>query len=127
MTDDPMTVVKYGHTMAFTPEAVDSLNAAAREIFDLPRRLERALNATPEERAERARAWAQREAEATRERAEQRASTETIPLTVEAIMAKMDWDREFAEHLVQPYCECHEDSEGGWSYCEHARDLGLAP
>jgi hypothetical protein len=106
-------VVKYGHTLAASDEGLD----AARETADT---VNRWMNATPEERA----GWA---AKAKQRRAEERAAAIPVPLTLEALLARMErlgWSREYAEHLVQPYCECY-DGRDGWEYCEHARDLGM--
>lgn len=72
---------------------------------------------TPEERA-------QRYAEIRQQRVDERAAAERKPLTVEALLDKMGWSREYAEHLVQPYCECY-DGMDGWEYCSHAYDEGL--
>lgn len=76
------------------------------------------MNATPEERA----AWA---AEAVVARAAERAAAVPVPLTLGALLDKLGFDRVYAEHLVQPYCECR-DGRDGWDYCQHAQDLGLA-
>lgn len=56
----------------------------------------------------------------------QRAAAPQVPLTLDALINKMGWTRGYAEHLVQPYCECW-DGMDGWEYCQHARDLGLTP
>ena len=71
---------------------------------------------------------AARRAEETRrartEREQQRAEAESPPeLTVDALLAKLDFSREYAEHLMQPYCHCGHGWDG-WDYCQHARDLG---
>lgn len=127
MTDEPTTVTKYGTIIPINSE---QLNAAGRRLNDVltaaTRSIDRALNASPEQRAMWAREAERREAEAARERAVERASHATRPLTIDALLAKMDWSREYAEHLAQPYCDCGDDIDG-WSYCDHARDLGLAP
>lgn len=44
-----------------------------------------------------------------------------IPISDEQLAG---FTREYAEHLVQPYCYC-EDGMDGWDYCQHARDEGL--
>lgn len=126
MTDEPMTVAKYGFPVQLSQEIQAVGQAAAEFLSSLPAALDRALNATPEQRAAWAREGEQREAAAARERAEERAAVVPVPLTVDALLAKMGWSQEYAEHLVQPYCRCGNDIDG-WSYCEHARDLGLAP
>lgn len=67
--------------------------------------------------------------EATQRRADERAAVTAEPLTLHALLVRVQqwgWSREFVEHLVQPYCAC-EDGQDGWEFCEHARDLGLAP
>lgn len=75
------------------------------------------MNATPEQRAQ----WA---AEAKQRRAEQRAAAAPVALTLDALIGKLGWSREYAEHVVQPYCECW-DGMDGWEYCQYARDEGL--
>lgn len=77
------------------------------------------MNATPEQRDE----WRRQAAE---ERAAVREATPSVPLTIEALVDKLDWTREYAEHFVQSYCECY-DGMDQWEYCQHARDLGLVP
>lgn len=122
-------VVKQGQYLALPAQTVDqvdfgaALNNAVQSAMD---RMGRAAQATSEERVRWVEEGRLREAERARERAEQRAATTTTPLTVDGLLTKMDWSREYAEHLVQPYCECGNDMDG-WSYCQHAKDLGLAP
>lgn len=77
------------------------------------------LNATPEQRA----AWAQ---EAAAQRATERAEATPVPLTLDTVLDKLGWSREYAAHFVQPYCTCG-DSYDGWDLCVHAQDLGLRP
>lgn len=69
---------------------------------------------------------AERASAAKRARAEERAAAAVVSLSLDALMDRMGWSREYAEHLVQLYCDCDIDREGGWEYCEHARDLGSA-
>lgn len=100
--------------------AVVPMSAEAyADAQDLAAGYQRYMDATPEQRAE----WA-REAE-ERRRAERAAAT-PVALTLDALLEKLYWSREYAEHLVQPYCTCG-DSMDGWDYCQHARDLGLTP
>lgn len=75
------------------------------------------MTATPEQRAQ----WA---AEQQQKRADERAAAERRPLTLDTLLDKLGFSREYAEHLVQPYCYCG-DSADGWDYCAHARDEGL--
>lgn len=75
------------------------------------------MTATPEERAQ----WAE---DLQRLRAAERLHAERKPLTLDALLDKLGFSREYAEHLVQPYCYC-EDGLDGWEYCTHARDEGL--
>lgn len=75
--------------------------------------------ATPQEREQ----WA-REAEV--QRGEERRIAASVSLTLDALLDKLDFSREYAEHLVQPYCTCG-DSRDGWERCPHAGDLGLEP
>lgn len=55
-----------------------------------------------------------------------RAESPRAELTLDAVLEKLGWSREYAEHFVQPYCTCH-DTYDGWIYCEHARDEGVHP
>ena len=79
----------------------------------------RFMRASPEERA----AWAR---EAAEQRAAERAAAVPVPLNLGALLQRMGWSREYAEHLVQPYCDCGPDGDG-WNVCSHAGDLGLTP
>ena len=81
--------------------------------------LGRYLSATPAERAAAAEA-------AQVQRVAEREVAECRPLTLEALLDKLGFTREYAEHLVQPYCECY-DGMDGWEYCQQARDEGLTP
>lgn len=133
MTTDPIReVTKHGAVLPVSEEqmtvSVEGLLANATLLSRrLAERMELVMNATPKQRAEWAAEAARREAAAVVERAAERATTEVVPLTLETLMESRGWDREYAEHLVQPYCECDSDREGGWEFCQHARDLGLAP
>lgn len=125
---ESMKVFKYEQagSLSSAPED-DPLSVHLREMAGrVAESMHRALNATPEQRAQWAAESAEREAEARRMRAEERAARDPVPPTLDALLDRMGWSREYAEHLVQPYCDCGEDIDG-WSYCEHARDLGLAP
>jgi hypothetical protein len=72
---------------------------------------------TPEERQQAM--W-----EAEQGRAVERAGAEHRSLTLDGLLDKLGWTSAYAEHLVQPYCDCGEGMDG-WDYCIHARDLGL--
>lgn len=76
-------------------------------------------NATDAERGQWARAAADR-------RVSERAAAQHVPLSLDALLNKLDWTRGYAEHLLQSYCTCG-DSSDGWDYCVHARDEGLVP
>lgn len=71
------------------------------------------IAATPEQRQ----AWT--------EQAKQPAAKRK-PLTLDALIKRMNWSYEYAEHLVQPYCECY-DGTDGWEYCRYAYDEGVTP
>ncbi len=109
---EPMSVAKYGYTVQVSAEA-------QAEAFDIAAAIERWRTATPEQRRE----W---ERQAERERAEERATALRVELTVDALTNRLGWSRAYAEHVVQPYCECYSGMDG-WEYCQHARDLGLIP
>lgn len=126
-SNPPPAVFRYGQSVPVAAEVAYS----RADDTDLGRRLaeglDRAINATPQERAQRAVEFARRAAEYSQELANQRAAATPIPLTLETLLARMElwgWSHEYVEHLVQPYCEC-EDGRDGWEHCEHARDLGL--
>lgn len=106
----PLECVKYVSTISVSDESLATSQTYANAF-------RRWMDATPQERA----VWA---AEAEQARVRERAAAEHVPLTLEALLDKMGWSREYAEHLVQPYCECG-DSNDGWDRCQHARDLGL--
>lgn len=111
-TEEPIQVVMHQHVLMVSDQQL----ADAREMTAA---VDRWMNATPEQRAE----W---QHQAAARRAEERADAEQMPLTFDSLLARMDWSREYAEHFVQPYCECgphrHDD---GWYRCPHAEDLGL--
>jgi len=75
---------------------------------------------TPEATAARAAEAAKRE---RLKREAERAESGPAELTLETLLAKLNFSREYAEHVVQPYCGCG-DGHDGWDFCEHARDLG---
>jgi hypothetical protein len=90
------------------------------EVRETQAALHRWMTATPEERAE----WAEQQRQA---RAAERAATaDRAPLTIDALVGKLGWSQAYAEHFVQPYCECF-DGMDGWEYCQHARDEGVTP
>lgn len=93
----------------------DEILAMARETQSA---IQRWMTATPEELDEWARA-------AEQERREKRAAAgPPVELTLDALLDKLGFSHEYAEHLVQPYCDCG-DGMDGWERCQHARDLGL--
>jgi len=57
------------------------------------------------------------------EREQQRAAAGQAELTLGALLSKLGFSDEYAQHLVQPYCRC-ECGHDGWEFCEHANDLG---
>jgi hypothetical protein len=73
------------------------------------------LDASPEQREQ----WRQ---EATKQRTAQRAMAAVVPLTLDALLGRLHWTRAYAEHVLQPYCGCHDYSDG-WVWCDHAHDL----
>jgi hypothetical protein len=72
---------------------------------------------TPEERARQLE-------EAAAARAAERAATPRVALAFDTLLDKLGWSREYAEHLVQPYCTCGEGYDG-WEFCQHAHDEGI--
>jgi hypothetical protein len=93
---------------------VDELLAAGQ---GMSAGLNRWMAATPEERDQ----WAR---DLAAQRAAERAAAAPAPFTLAGLLDKLGFSCEYAEHLVQPYCNC-EDTNDGWDYCQHARDLGL--
>jgi hypothetical protein len=78
-----------------------------------------AAQPTPEQRAE----W-QRTREACR--AEQRVDINTAEDVIVGLARHFGWSQDYVVHLAQPYCDCDWDRDGGWDYCSHAYDEGLA-
>lgn len=78
---------------------------------------DRWANATPEQREQ----WA-REQDARRKA--EREAAPRVELTLATLLDKLGFSRSYAEHLVQPYCDCY-DGRDGWEFCQHARDEGL--
>jgi hypothetical protein len=68
-------------------------------------------------------AIAERQRQEALARAAERESAPVRELTLNALLDKLGFSREYAEHLMQPYCRC-ECGHDGWSYCQHAEDLG---
>jgi hypothetical protein len=64
--------------------------------------------------------------DAMRVREQERAAAKHVDLTLSALLDKLGFSREYAEHLVQPYCHCGDSNDGWWS-CQHAQDLRLVP
>jgi hypothetical protein len=90
---------------------------ALRDAQETAAAYHRFMNATPEQH----RQWLR---EAAERRAAERAAATPVELTLDALLDKLGWTREYAEHVVQPYCDCG-DSSDGWDTCQHARDLGV--
>lgn len=107
-------VEKFSQKIEISTKAMEDIRKTLEDIHKMPQAIQRWAIATPEERAEK---WR----EIGRQRAAERASTEPVPLTLEALLDKLGFDEAYATHLVQPYCYCS-DSRDGWDYCEHARD-----
>jgi len=93
----------------------DELLADARKEQEA---FHRWLTATPQERESQAE-------EARQQRAQKRVAAGRRELTLDALLDKLGFDRAYAEHLVQPYCDCW-DTGDGWVHCQHAYDEGLA-
>lgn len=68
--------------------------------------------------------WAERARRAEQQRAKERVESAHSELTLDAVLDKLGWSREYAEHFVQPYCIC-ECTRDGWEHCDHAIDLNL--
>lgn len=77
------------------------------------------MRMAPERRAERIE-------EQRQKRAAERAGSDRKPITLEALLDKLGFSREYGEHLMQPYCYC-DHGHDGWDYCAHAQDEGLRP
>ena len=109
-------VSKYGQVV---PMSIERL---LPKPLDLDAAIRRYAEATPEQRAQ----W---QREALEQRAAEREARGIDLTDPEAILLalgeKFGWSPEYVRHLVQPYCDCDGDRDGGWDYCPHARDLGL--
>ena len=105
----PLAVSKTAHFLPMSAEAV-------REAQEDAEAWRTYWNATPQQREQ----WAR---EAAERREFDRASTPLTPLSLDALLTKLGWSREYAHHLVQSYCTCS-DGYDGWDYCQHAQDLG---
>lgn len=121
--DVPMNVNKHASTVSISEQLLTEDPRAGQALI---RALDRALSATPAQRAEWAAQYEQRQREMGQERARVRAETPHVPLILDALIEKMGWSRAYAEHLVQPYCECGTDgADGEWQACRHALDEGV--
>jgi hypothetical protein len=89
------------------------------DALDLQAAWLRMRNATPEQREQ----WAR---EAKERAAAERAAAPHVDLTLAGLIEKLGWTWAYAEHFMQPYCDCS-DSRDGWDYCQHARDEGVVP
>lgn len=63
------------------------------------------------------REYDRRRRSASRHRAKQRAQTPPVELTVETLLAALDWNVVYATHRVQPYCQCYDQD-----HCAHWYD-----
>jgi len=109
MTED-LNVTKIAHYLPVSAELLAEARADAEAW-------QRYMDATPEQREQ----WAR---EAAEQRAAERAEAPVAPLSLDALLTKLGWSREYAHHLVQSYCTCS-DGYDGWDHCQHAQDLGL--
>ncbi len=113
------TVRKYE---AVTPVPESFLGYAVGGLVEQAFIADRILNREPETPEQRA----ARKAKAITDRIEERSTAERVPLTVETLAKRLGLGPRFAEHLVQPYCDCWPETDGGgWSLCAHAEDEGL--
>jgi acyl-CoA reductase-like NAD-dependent aldehyde dehydrogenase len=111
MTDPAdLHITKVAAVVPISQEALD-------DAIDIADHLKRWTDATPEQRDE----WNR---QAVQQRAAERAATTAVPLTLDGLLDKLGFTHEYAQHLVQPYCECA-DGYDGWETCQHAYDLGL--
>jgi hypothetical protein len=118
-----MDVRKIGHVVPVSDELARDHAPLATALASSYRAW---LDATPEQREEMQREHERWEAERKQERARERDSAGQVPLTVDGLLAKMGWTHAYAEHLVQPYCECGPNGvDGEWQRCAHAVDLGI--
>lgn len=106
----PGEAYKVGTLMPVSSDLLTESIAAGEAI-------RRYFAATPEERAH----WA---TEAKTRRAAEREGSPHVALTFDALLDKLGWSLQYAEHVVQPCCECR-DGYDGWERCEHAYDLDL--
>lgn len=111
-------VEKYGQSFLVSGELL-------RRYEEIDEMMARWAALSPEEREREGRRRAERgRAERLRVRAEAPPMTDVIG----GIAKRFGWSREYVRHLAQPYCRCEpEQYDGGWRFCDHARDLGLIP
>ena len=112
MTED-LNVIKIAHYLPVSAELLAEARADAEAW-------QRYMDATPEQREQ----WAR---EAAEQRAAERAEAPVAPLSLDALLTKLGWSREYAHHFVQPYCTCDPFDSVGAFYCPHADDLGISP
>lgn len=111
-------VEKYGQAIPVSGELL-------RQYEEIDEMMARWEALSPEEREREGQRRAERwRAERLRVRAEAPPMTDVIG----GIAKRFGWSREYVRHLAQPYCGCEpEQYDGGWRFCDHARDLGLIP
>ena len=106
--DDIRAVTKYAATIPFSREII-------AEAEEWHRAIDEWASLTSEQQEQRQREVAER-------RAAERAASVPVALTLDDLIRRLGWPRTFAEHVVQPYCECYDGSDG-WVWCAHADDL----
>lgn len=112
-----MDVQKYGIVVPVS-------EAIFRDRVDIDAMMKRWAESTPEQRSQ----W-EREATEKRQayREAHRIELHDSDSVLAGISRHFDWPLEYVRHLAQPYCECGpEQYDGGWDFCQHARDEGFA-
>lgn len=116
MSDEPLPVTTISHVLPMSAEA----HAEAQAIRGA---FSRWLALTPGQRAVRG---AVARSAARVQRVLVRRAAVPQALTLDVLLDRLDWAREYAEHLMQPYCECMPIGEDPYR-CEFAVDAGLYP
>lgn len=82
------------------------------------------LRAAAEIAPARARAlWRVRGRDGAAVGAAERDAAPVAELTLDSLLGRLGFSHAYAQHLVQPYCDC--GGLDGWERCQHARDLAL--
>lgn len=125
--EDKRITNHHAHLVAHSDLIREIYSPKLLDLFAREMRFLRGLETEDDRRrAEEGRLTRAQEAEKARvARAEQREWAPLGQWNMEALIERLGIGHGFAQHLLQSYCTCRMDSEGGWYLCGHARDLGI--